>query len=308
MKALITGINGFVGQYLKKELLMNGYQVTGIDLTVKCDDDLNVDILNYGMVLKVITEQKPDVIFHLAGQASVAKSWDIPQLTMELNVIGALNILEAVRKSNMKTKIVLVGSSDQYGKISEEKYPINETTEQLPNTPYAVSKRAQEDIGKIYANAYHMNIYMTRSFNHVGVGQAMGFVVPDLAYGIAEIEKGIKEKLIVGNLESYRDFADVRDIVRAYRLISERGINGSVYNIGSGKCSQIKELLNILISYANKPIKIETNQSRMRVMDTPVLQCDYGLLQRDTGWKPEIPIENTLQQMLDYYRCELEGK
>lgn len=307
MKALITGINGFVGQYLKMELLMNGYQVVGVDLIAKNNSDLAVDILNYEMVLKVIGDEKPDIIFHLAGQASVAKSWEIPQRTVELNVNGALNILEAVKNSELKTKIVLIGSSDQYGKVKSGQIPIKETTDQAPITPYAISKRAQEEFGKIYAESYQMNICMTRSFNHVGVGQALGFVVPDLAHGIAEIENGLKEKLIVGNLESYRDFSDVRDIVRAYRFIGEKGLSGTIYNVGSGKTYQIKELLDILISYANKPIQVEYSKSRMRVADTPILQCDFLKLKNDTEWVPVILIEETLRQMLDYYRKEVEA-
>lgn len=305
MKALITGINGFVGKHLKIELIKNGYEVIGVGLTAKNDGDIALNILDYDMVLNVISEVKPDVIFHLAGQPSVAKSWNIPQYTIELNVNGALNILEAVRNNKFNTKIVLVGSSDQYGNVSIDQLPINEKTEQFPATPYAVSKRAQEDIGKVYYNAYHMNIYMTRSFNHIGIGQSLGFVIPDLAHSIVDIELGLKDKMTVGNVESYRDFSDVRDIVRAYRLIAEKGIIGNVYNVGSGKIYQIKELLDILIKNAKKPIKIEYSKSLFRVTDTPIIQCDYTKLKNDTGWQPEIQIEVALSQMLDYYREQL---
>lgn len=305
MKALITGCNGFVGRYLRAELLKYGYEVIGVDININYNMDKAVDVLNYNEVYDVIDKQKPDIIFHLAGQASVSKSWTIPQKTVELNIIGTLNILEAVRQSGIKTRLLLIGSSDQYGKIRKEQCPITEVTEQKPMTPYAISKRTQEDMGKLYAEVYHMDICMTRSFNHVGIGQAIGFVIPDLAYGIARIEAGIDEKLTVGNLEAYRDFSDVRDIVRAYRLIAEKGISGTAYNIGSGLAYQIKELLDILLKIANKPIQVVSDPARMRVADTPVLQCDYSLLQKDTGWKPEISIEDTLYQMLEYYRKEV---
>lgn len=306
MKALITGCNGFVGRYLRSELQKNDYEVIGVDINVNSDLDLAIDILNYNEIHDVIVKHKPDIIFHLAGQASVSKSWIIPQKTVELNIIGSLNILEAVRQGGLKSRILLIGSSDQYGKIQKDQCPISETTEQKPMTPYAVTKRTQEDMGKIYAEAYNMDVCMTRSFNHVGVGQAIGFVIPDLAYGIARIEAGLDEKLTVGNLEAYRDFSDVRDIVRAYRMIAEKGKSGTVYNIGSGSTYQIKELLGILLKNANKPIQVISDHTRMRVADTPVLQCDYSLLKKDTGWKPEISIEDTLYQMLEHYRKEVK--
>jgi GDP-4-dehydro-6-deoxy-D-mannose reductase len=305
MKALITGSNGFVGSYLRTELQNYGYEVIGADLQTKNEGDLAVDILNYVQIYEVINNHKPDIIFHLAGQASVAKSWQIPQKTVELNVNGTLNVLEAVKNSKYPVRILLVGSSDQYGRIRKEQCPINEETERKPLTPYAVSKCAQEDMGRIYSDAYHLDICMTRSFNHVGVRQALGFVIPDLVCGIAQIEVGLNEVLTVGNLEAFRDFSDVRDIVRAYRLIAEKGMTGRIYNVGSGKTYQIRELLDILVKNAKKSIKVEIDPSRMRVLDTPVIECDYSLLHKDTGWQPEITIEDTLRQMLEHYRNKL---
>lgn len=307
MKALITGIHGFVGQYLKRELLEHGYEVIGIDVNAAGEKEYAADILDLEKIIEILQKTEADYIFHLAGQASVAKSWVIPQKTMELNVIGTLNLLEAARVLRLDAKILLVGSSDQYGKIAEDQCPIVETAKQEPKTPYAVSKCTQEKLGVLYKEAYGLNIYMTRSFNHIGVGQMKGYVVPDLAYGIAEIEAGFNDTLKVGNLRPYRDFTDIRDVVRAYRLIVEKGKCGAVYNVGSGRAYQIQELLNLLLSMAGTKIIVEEDIQKMRASDVLMVQCDHSLLSADTGWETRIPIERTLKEILDFYRGQLSA-
>ena len=305
MRALITGINGFVGQYLKRELLENGYDVVGIDIHAAEEQEYMVDLLDLERVTDILQELKADCIFHLAGQASVAKSWVIPQKTIELNTIGTINLLEAVRTLQLDTKILLIGSSDQYGKIAENQCLIGEETKQNPKTPYAISKCAQEQLGVLYIETYGLKIYMTRSFNHIGVGQMRGYVVPDLAYGIAEIEAGLKNRLKVGNLKSYRDFTDIRDIVRAYRFIIEKGVCGTIYNVGSGRKYQIREILDLLIGMTNTKITVEEDIQKLRVSDVRSVQCDHSLLSNDTGWNPNISIQKTLKEILEFYRKQL---
>jgi len=305
-KALITGISGFVSRYMKEELEANGYTVKGIDITGSAPEIIKCNLLEPDLLKQVLNEVEPDVVFHLAGQSSVAKSWKLPVLTFDLNVKGTINLLEAVRIACPETKILLVGSSDQYGKIRAEDCPVNEDVPLRPMTPYAISKCTQEQIGQLYAFVYKMNIYMTRSFNHIGAGQGKGFVITDIASGIADIEAGLSNKLLVGNINSQRDFTDVRDIVRAYRLIVEYGYPGTVYNVGSGKAVRVSELLDYLIEMAYCDIQIETEPSRLRPADIPFIQCDYSKLKKDTGWIPLVDIKKTLKEVLDYFREQIK--
>lgn len=301
MRALITGSLGFVGRYLRQELEANGYTVVGLDLQ-EAPDTMRVDLLDAGQMKDVVAKIKPDAVFHLAGQADVAKSWKIPQKTMEINVIGTLNLLEAVRAFDTAVRIVLVGSSDQYGNLGDAGKSVSETLETRPQTPYAVSKKAQEELAKVYVRAYGMNICMTRSFNHGGAGQRLGFLIPDFAAGIVQVERGQAQTLKVGNLTSRRDFTHVKDVVRAYRLLAEKGRPGEVYNVGSGMTYSAQEILDKLCSMACCPILVEQDPARMRPSDTPVICCNPGKLTKDTGWKPEIPLNIILQETLEWFR------
>lgn len=301
MKALITGSQGFVGKYLRRELEENGYQVTGVDLC-PAENTLDVDLLNGSAVREAVNAVRPDVIFHLAGQADVAKSWQLPQKTVELNVIAAVNLMEAARCVDPTTKLVLVGSSDEYGNLGEKGRSVSETLELRPQTPYAVSKKAQEEMARVYVKAYGMNICMTRSFNHGGAGQRPGFLIPDLASGIVRVERGLAPSLKVGNLTSRRDFTHVRDVVRAYRLIGEKGQPGEVYNVGSGKTYSAREILDKLLTMAVCLVPVEQDPARLRPSDTPVICCDHSKLTRDTGWEPEIPLVEILSDALSEWR------
>lgn len=301
MKALITGSQGFVGKYLRQELKENGYRVIGMDLC-PAEDTLGVDLLNGAAIKEAIDSIRPNVIFHLAGQADVAKSWQMPQKTVELNVVGAVNLMEAVRSAAPATKLVLIGSSDEYGNLGEKGRSVSEALELRPQTPYAVSKKAQEEMAKVYVKAYGMNICMTRSFNHGGAGQRPGFLIPDLVSGIVRVERGAASSLKVGNLTSRRDFTHVKDVVRAYRLIGEKGLPGEVYNVGSGKTYSAQEILDKLLTMAVCPIPVEQDPARLRPSDTPVICCDHSKLSRDTGWEPEIPLEQILSDSLLEWR------
>lgn len=300
-KALITGSQGFVGHYLRQELENNGYEVTGLDLQAG-EGVAAADLLNAEQVRKIVAQVNPDAVFHLAGQASVAKSWSIPQKTVEINVIAAINLMEAVRAANSECRMVMVGSSDQYGDLGAAGSKVTEELATNPQTPYAVSKMAQEEMARVYVRAYGMNICMTRSFNHGGAGQRKGFLIPDFASGIVAVERGEARCLRVGNLTARRDFTHVRDIVRAYRLIAEKGHSGEVYNVGSGNTYSAQEILDKLCALANCPIPVEQDPAKMRPSDTPVICCDHSKLTRDTDWEPEEGIQVILEQTLAYYR------
>ena len=301
MKALITGSLGFVGYYLRKELEQNGYDVVGLDVregerTVVCD------LLDAEQTFQTIQQIQPDIVIHLAGQADVGKSWKIPQKTVEINVIAAINLMEAVRADDLKTRIVLVGSSDEYGQLGDLGVDVKETIPMNPQTPYAVSKLAQEQIAGVYARAYGMNVCMTRSFNHGGAGQREGFLIPDFAAGVVRVEKGLQKTVKVGNLTSRRDFTHVRDVVRAYRLLAEKGMAGEIYNVGSGKTYSAQEILDLLRSMAVCEIPVEQDLARMRPSDTPMICCNHDKLTRDTGWEPVLSIEEILSETLAFFR------
>ncbi|MBQ8110802.1 MAG: GDP-mannose 4,6-dehydratase [Clostridia bacterium] len=302
MKALITGSLGFVGSYLRAELEQHGYEVVGLDIRPG-DRTLQVDLMDADQICKIVAAERPDAIFHLAAQADVGRSWKAPQLTMQLNVVASINLLEAVRAVDAKDiRVVIVGSSDQYGNLGAAGADVVEDMDLKPQTPYAISKRAQEEMAKLYARSYGMNICMTRSFNHGGAGQRTGFMIPDFASGIVKVERGRAEALSVGNLTSRRDFSHVRDVVRAYRLIAEKGRSGEVYNVGSGRTYSAREVLDALCSMAKCDIPVRQDAARMRPSDTPVICCNHGKLTRDTGWEPEIGMEQILKDTLEYYR------
>ena len=306
MKALITGIDGFVGNYLTANLLNDGYEVYGTSIIPNYKKEnvkiFNMDLLDKNRVLEIISKVKPDKIFHLAGQSAVGLSWKNPTLTFDVNVNGTINLLEVLRVKNINTKILIIGSSDQYGIIKEEDCPINENQEQNPQSPYGISKKTQEEIALLYSKVYNMNIIVARPFNHIGPGQNKNFVVPDFASKIIDIERGAVPIIKVGNLDTYRDFTDVRDIVRAYVLLLEKGNIGEIYNIGSGKAIRVQEILDKLINLSRLPISVEIDPDKFRPIDVPLVLCDNSKINSDTGWEPQISIDKTLIETLEYWR------
>ena len=306
-KALITGMSGFVGHYLKEALGLKGYLVYGTCLSGEKYEQLPqyyaMNLLNKEQVVNVLSECQPDEIYHLAGQSSVALSWSKPTLTMDINVNGTINLLEAIKEFCPNTKVLIVGSSDEYGPVKKEDCPVNEEHPLNPVSPYGVSKMTQEKIAQIYAKAYGLNVVMVRPFNHIGAMQAKGFVVSDFASKVAAIEKGkIEPVLKVGNLHSYRDFTDVEDVVEAYIQILDKGISGEVYNVGSGKAIEIQEILNTLVSMSNAKIKVEVDDGLYRPVDVPLVVCDNIKLKQVTGWELKKELKNTLLETLNYWR------
>jgi len=315
MRALITGIAGFAGSHLADLLLAKGYEIYGtvlkgeslrnIDIIKDRINLYNCDIVDEERVNQVVKEVNPERVCHLAAQSSAGKSFDNPKLTFEVNVLGTVNLLEALRKYCKKEslRILLVGSAEIYGVVAEKDLPISEEHPLRPISPYAASKAAVDLIGYQYYQSYKLNIIRTRAFNHTGPRQMETFVCASFAKQIAEIEKGLKEPVIhVGNLDAKRDFSDVRDIAKAYWLVTEYCDPGEVYNICSGKSYSIKEALDILLSYAKVKIAIKQDPARMRASDVPILVGDSTKFRKQTGWKPEIIFEKTLKDTLDYWR------
>ena len=304
MKVLITGSEGFIGKHLAEEFRQTGYDVVRCDLK-EAEGVLPLNIQDAGQVESVLSSQQPDVLVNMAGQANVGLSWKKPQLTFELNTIGLVNILEAVRKVNPGMRVIAVGSSDEYGLLLEKGKNVTEDLPVNPLTPYAISKQAQERFAQLYCKAYGMNVCMTRQFNLGGAGQAKGFMIADFASGIAEIEAGQRDCLLVGNLASARDFTHVKDACRAIRLIAEKGRAGEVYNICSGETHTAQEVLDRLIAMAKVPVEVKQDPGRMRPSDTPVIRGNHGKLTADTGWETKLGLNEILEDALGYWREEI---
>lgn len=306
-KVLITGITGFAGSFLKDYLLSNkDINLFGTDLKGQQIDGVSmhkVDLTDKIDTEELIENTRPDYTFHLAALASPAKSFNDPYETIDNNIKAEINLLEALKKYNQKAKILIIGSGDEYGLVHQKENPITENQPFRPTSPYSVSKIAQDMLGYQYFVSFNMKIVRVRPFNHIGPRQTAQFMVPAFARQIAEIELGLKPEIIsVGNLSSIRDFTDVSDMAKAYWLAMEKGISGEVYNIGSGNGVKTEEILNSLLSLSVKKIKIQINKDLFRPSDNPVLICNAEKFRNLTGWKPEINLEQSLKQILDYWR------
>lgn len=312
MKALIIGGAGFVGNYLIDHLLSDCHlnvAVTKLEnetIEINEVEQYNLDILNKQAIFELLDKVRPDYIFHLAAQSSVSLSWKNPALTIDVNIKGSINVLDAVRELNYKPRILLIGSGEEYGHILPHETPITEENITRPANVYAATKACQNMLGKIYADAYDMDIIMVRAFNHIGPKQAPMFVVSDFCKQVAEIEKGLKDAVIkVGNLSVKRDFTDVRDVVRAYSLLIQKGKTGETYNVGSGNAISIEEILALILSYSNVKITVEVDQNKLRPVDAPIIEADIRKLQEFTGWRPEITLTETINDTINYWRANL---
>lgn len=303
-RVLIFGAGGFVGSYLCKEFLNNGYKVSGTDKgegsALPSEVDFyKTDLMQADEVEKLIGQIQPDIIVNLAAISSVGASWNMPQTTMAINVIGALNIMEAARKSEQKPRILFVGSSEEYV-ISEN--PLDENTQLNANNPYGISKVTQEQFAKLYREQYGLKIYCVRPFNHTGIGQRDSFVLPSFCKQVAEIDKSGKDgKIQVGNLKVKRDFSHVKDVVRAYRMIVESDNCNQIYNVGSGNAYSLEDMLTYIIGLSNQHIEIEVDQNRIRPIDQPVICCDRSLIEKELGWEPQYNVYDALKEMYEYY-------
>jgi GDP-4-dehydro-6-deoxy-D-mannose reductase len=315
LRALITGISGFVGSHLAEYLLEHtDWQVAGtvygrLDNIAHLRDRLTLypaELSRLEVVRFVIEETQPDYIFHLAAQPIPALSRQDPWFTLENNIRAQLNVLEALVQLRLSSRVLVVGSAEEYGAVTEEDLPIDEETPLRPTSPYAVSKIAQDYLGLQYYLSHGVPAVRVRPFNHIGPRQRQGFVAPDFARQIAEIEAGLRSpEVVVGSLDVARDFSDVRDIVRGYYLALTLGEPGEVYNLGSGRATSVRYLLETLIRLAGREVTVIQDAGRLRPVDVPCMVADCRKFQACTGWRAEIPLEQSLADVLAYWRQQV---
>ena len=295
MKALITGSGGFVGQHLAEHLSDQGDEVICSDLSLG-----GPDLLDPAGMADLISEIQPEFVYHLAGQADVKASWEDPLTTFRVNAEGTLNVLQACQLSNVK-RVLCVSSAEVYGSVQKSELPITEKHEINPSNPYAASKSAAE-ILCTQMNSQDLQIMRARSFNHFGPGQKENFVAAALTKRMLLAQHLGQSEITVGNLETIRDFTDVRDVVRAYRLIVTKGEGGSVYNVCSGIGRKISELASTLLSKIDTELELKVDPKLHRPSDTPALIGDYSKLHKQTGWEPRIEFEQTIEDTIESTR------
>lgn len=297
-----------MGNYLVRELQANEMEIYATKLPhSKLNNPhirvFDLDILDKDAIANLLFRIQPDYIFHLAAQSSGGLAWKNPTLTVDVNIKGSINVMDAVRELFYKPRVLLIGSGEEYGYIRRGEIPICEENALRPGNIYAATKACQNMIGNIYSKAYDMELMMVRAFNHIGPGQGPLFVVSDFCKQVAEIEKGIREPvMMVGNLEARRDFTDVRDVVKAYAMLITLGEAGETYNVGSGNAREIRQILELILSMSGQDIRVEIDPNKIRPVDAPIIEADITKINQLTGWKPQIPLEQTIRDTLDYWR------
>lgn len=321
-RVLVTGAAGFVGQHLVRFLVGSlDCEVFGtvrrrgsaarespVVSSLPAGRELTGDLTEPGFVDQVVGATRPDWVFHLAAQSSVIASWQEPAATLVNNLVAELNVLDSLTRRAPNARVIVVGSSEEYGQVRPADLPLDEASPLRPDSPYAVSKVAQDYLGLQYYLGRRLAVIRVRPFNLIGPGQDDRFALPSFARQIAEAEVGRRPPLIeVGNLEARRDFTDVRDAVRAYVLLAQKGQPGEVYNVGSETVHSIHELLDALRALARCHVEVRVDPARFRPSDVPVVQSNCGKLRREIGWRPAIPIEQTLRDILDDWRCRVQS-
>jgi GDP-4-dehydro-6-deoxy-D-mannose reductase len=294
VRILVTGSKGFVAQWLLPHLESRGDHITGLDA--------EVDITDGAALTDAITAATPDAICHLAAQASVGASWQDQSATYAVNTFGALNVLEAALACHRPPRVLLISSSEVYGRVRTDELPLREDHPFAPVSPYAASKAAAELIGLQTWLGSGLEVVRARPFNHTGPGQRPDFVVPALAKQVAEAVSGGSRVLETGNLDARRDITDVRDVVRAYRDLLEVGVPGEVYNVCRGVAVSIEEVARRLLAVAGVDLEIVVDPVRVRPVDLPELRGDAARLHAATGWEPEIALDDTLADVLAYWQ------
>ncbi|MDB5352521.1 MAG: GDP-D-mannose dehydratase [Planctomycetota bacterium] len=317
MRALITGASGFVGGHLVEHLAASGDMIVGLSASgrwpnalahldrlarIEACDLIDVDEAD---LADLLARKRPEVIYHLAAQANPQASVSDPRGTWALNLGGTLNLLEAVRRSGQTPRVVLVGTGVCYGNPAPEFLPVNESCPLRPNNPYSASKAAADLLGVQHYLAHGTDVVMVRPFNHAGPRQSPTYVLGGLARQVAEVEAGKQPRVEVGNLDIVRDFTDVRDVVRAYRLLAESGRSGEIYNLGTGRGTKLADALGVLQSLATVPVEVFVDPARVRPVDQPLLVADPSKLRDAVGWEPKFTIEQTLTDMLNDWRVAL---
>ena len=318
MRVLVTGITGFVGSHFAEYALACGAEVFGSYRWRSKTENIEhirsrialveCDLRDMSSVHHLIEASRPDFVIHLAAQSLVGASWQAPAETFMTNTVSQVNLLEAIRAQGAKPRFLVIGSSEEYGFVQEDELPITEANPLRPLSPYAVSKVAQDLMGYQYFKSYGMHIVRSRAFNHEGPRRGDVFVTSNFARQIAEIERGLHEPVIaVGNLTTRRDYTDVRDIVRGYWLLLEKGEPGEVYNLCSGRAWLIQDILDFMLGEARVGgITVREDRVRLRPSDVPVLLGDATRARKAVGWEPRIPFEQTLRDVLAYWRGRLE--
>jgi len=317
MKVMITGISGFVGSHLAEHLLSMGHEVHGIvrwrskmENISHIQDKLhlvNADIRDGYSLQNVFKYVNPDVCFHLAAQSFVKESWNAPIETLSTNILGTANVLEAVRLTCPACVTVVAGSSEEYGLVHPSETPIKEDNQLRPMSPYGVSKCATDYLGRLSYMSYGMKTIVTRSFNTTGPRRGDVFATSSFAKQIAEIEVLNKKPVMyVGNLDAQRDWTDVRDVVRAYWLVAMKCKAGEVYNICQGQVRSVREMLDMLLDMSIVDIEVKQDADRMRPSDVPLLLGSADKVKIITNWKPRIPFEQTMTDLLQYWRKKVK--
>lgn len=314
MRVLITGASGFAGRHLIDLLRRDtDWQLIGLRSRPGADlhahETLTCDLRDANAARALIRDCSPGIIFHLAARSSVPESFLDPAETLRANVFGQLNLFEAVRSAGASPVIVIASSSEIYGAVEPDELPIKERQQLRPASPYAVSKATQDLLAGQYHLSHRMRIIRARPFNHIGPGQSDRFVVSSFARQIAGAEAGMREPIIeVGNLDAERDFLDVRDVVRAYRLLAAPDFSGEVFNVSSGTPRKISEVLERLLAESRVRMTVRLDPERQRPSDTPVIYGDSSRLRERTGWEPLVPFEQSLRDILDFWREDIQGK
>lgn len=318
MRVLITGITGFAGSHLAEVCVAKGADVWGLAHTPGPHPHLAhlgnriqlhaANITDAAGMRAALADIAPDWIFHLAAQAHVPTAWSNPAETFTTNVLGQLNVILALQEHVPAARLLVVSSSNVYGMVAEQDQPVDESTPLRPADPYAVSKVGQDMLALQYWQSHGLHAVRVRPFNHIGPRQAPDFVIARFAQELAEMEAGLRPPTLkVGNMSAKRDFTDVRDVAQAYWLALEKGTPGAVYTIGSGTARSIDEMLRIMLRLARVDVQVETDPALLRPGDLPVLQSDPRALQEQTGWRTAIPLEQTLEDTLNYWRDQVQA-
>jgi GDP-4-dehydro-6-deoxy-D-mannose reductase len=313
VRVLVTGISGFVGRHLANELISHGHEVVGVDIArpvTPLPEQITLitaDLLDVDAARRAVARVRPDAIIHLAGAASVGQSFADPLATWRLNLDGTLSVLEAVRQEAPEARCITALSGEAYGLVDPAELPVTETTVMRPHSPYGASKAAADLASAQYRDGYGVDVVRVRSFNGIGPGQDARFVVPAVAHQIAVGERdGVESIAIaVGNVDSRRDFTDVRDLVRAYRLLAEHPKPQGVYVVCSGRSHAVRELIDGLAALASSPVTVTSDPTRRRDGEAPDLYGSPDRLTADTGWVPEIALETSLADTLDWWRARV---
>lgn len=299
MMALITGAGGFVGRHLRSHSEASGDDVVGLGP----GDDLDVDVLDAGAVVDAVGEAEPEVVYHLAARSHVGDSWSDPGLVFRVNAEGTLNVLQACRTHGVD-RVVMVGSADEYGAVEDGSGALTEDAPLRPLTPYGASKVAADYLALQAFLGWGVPTVRVRAFNHTGPGQPDRFLIPALTRRVVECERSGADEITVGNLDPVRDFTDVRDVVRAYRLLAEHGRPGEAYNVCSGIGTSVRGVLEQILALSTRPLEYRVDESLVRPVDVPRLVGDPSKLRGDTGWSPEFSLDQTLADVLDAWRAE----